>query len=78
MTKSINVITGISDHNGVLIVDSKLKASINKKPQRKIPIWSRANRIKMKEETFAFSNTIFLKIIQILVWKRTVKILYAT
>ena len=54
LLKSIDTIPGISDHDGIIIADMYLKAQINKKPQRRIPIWSKANWEAMKTETTAF------------------------
>ena len=43
LIKNIDTIPGISDHDGVIIVDTAVRAQLNKKPQRKVPIWKRAD-----------------------------------
>ena len=53
--KSIDTIPGISDNDGIILVDMCLKAQVNKKPQRKVPIWSKASWDAMKEDTESFS-----------------------
>ena len=53
--KSIDTIPGISDHDGIILVDMCLKAQVNKILQRKVPIWSKANWHAMKEDTQSFS-----------------------
>ena len=53
--KSIDTIPGISDHDGIILVVMCLKAQVNKKSQRKVPIWSKANWDAMKEDTKSFS-----------------------
>ena len=55
LIKNVAVIPGISDHDGIAVVDTSLKATINKKPRRKIPLWSKADwpEIKRKTTTFA-------------------------
>ena len=47
--KMIDIIPGISDHDGIILVDMTLK-----KPQRKVPVWSKADWDSMKTETIAF------------------------
>ena len=54
LVKAIDTIPGISDHDGIILVDMYLKAQINKKPQRRIPVWSKANWEAMKIETTDF------------------------
>ena len=56
LIKNVSVIPGISDHDGAVIVDTSLKATINKKPRRKIPLWSKANWQELKAKTVVFSN----------------------
>jgi hypothetical protein len=55
LVKNIDTIPGISDHDGIILADISLQAHINKKPQRRVPIWSKANWESMKAETAAFS-----------------------
>ena len=57
--KAIDTIPGISDHDGIILVDLHLKAQINKKPRR-IPLWSRANWEAIKAESLSFCGN-FLK-----------------
>ena len=54
--KTIDTIPGISDHDGIILVDMTLKAQINKKPQRIVPVWSKADWDSMKTETIAFCD----------------------
>ena len=54
--KTIDTIPGISDHDGIILVDMTLKAQINKKPQRRVPVWSKADWDSMKTETTAFCD----------------------
>ena len=55
LVKNVSVIPGISDHDWVIIVDTALKATINKKPKRRIPLWNKANWDKIKSEALKFS-----------------------
>ena len=48
LTKSIHVIPGLSDHE-IVCVDCDLRARINKKPPRKIHLWSKADWAYMKQ-----------------------------
>ena len=43
LIKNISLVPGISDHNGVVVVDTLLRAEINKKPRRPIPLLSKGN-----------------------------------
>ena len=45
--------SGISDHS---IADCNLKATINKKPPRKVYQWSKANWQLLKEQTEIFAT----------------------
>ena len=54
LVKVIDTIPGISDHDGVILVDMYLKAQINKKLQRRVPIWSKATWKAMKKDTTIF------------------------
>ena len=56
LVKNISLTPGISDHDGVIVVDMALKAVINKKPQRRIPLWSKANWEKLKEDARSFAS----------------------
>ena len=54
LVQSIRTIPGISDHDGIIMVDMQAKPLINKKPQRQVPIWSKANWAEMKKESADF------------------------
>ena len=54
LVKAIDTIPGISDHDGIILVDMYLKAQINKKPQRSVPVWSTAYWEAMKIGTTDF------------------------
>ena len=43
LIKDVTLIPGFSDHDGVVIVDTFIKAEINKKPRLSILLWSKAN-----------------------------------
>ena len=43
LIKYVILIPGFSDHDGVVIVDTFIKAEINSKPQHSIPLWSKVN-----------------------------------
>ena len=58
--KAIDTILGISDHDGIILVDMHLKVQINKKPQRRIPLRARANWEAIKAESLLFCGD-FLK-----------------
>ena len=50
LVKNVSIIPGISDHDGAIIVDTTLKAILNRKP-------SKANCEKIKENAALFSRT---------------------
>ena len=54
--KTIDTIPRISDHDGIILVDMTLTAQINKKPQRRVPVWSKADWDSMKTGTTAFCD----------------------
>ena len=54
--KTIDTIPRIFDHDGIILVDMTLKAQINKKPQRRVRVWSKADWNLMKTETTAFCD----------------------
>ena len=56
LVKSICTIPGLSDHDGIVLADILVKAQINKKPQRRVFVWSKANWDAIKSETIAFSE----------------------
>ena len=56
LIKNIDTIPGISDHDGVIIVDTAVRAQLNKKTQRKVPIWKRADWETMKKKTTTFGD----------------------
>ena len=49
LMKNIDTIPDISDHDGVIIVDTAVRAQLNKKTQWKVPIWKRADWETMKK-----------------------------
>ena len=57
LIKNVSLIPGISDHDGVIIVDTLLKAVINKKATRRIPVWTKADWDAMKKEASSFCET---------------------
>ena len=61
LVKNISLTPGISDHDGVIVVDMSLKAIINKKPQRKIPLWSKADWKSIKENAVSFATDFLTK-----------------
>ena len=54
LVRSIKTIPGISDHDGVIMADMAVKAVVNKKQPRKIPLWSKADWDKINADTEAF------------------------
>ena len=56
LVKSIGTIPCLSDHDGIVLADILVKAQINKKPQRRVCVWSKANWDAIKSETIAFSE----------------------
>ena len=54
--KNIDTILGISDHDGVIIIDTAVRAQFNKKTQWKVPIWKRADWETMKKKTTTFGD----------------------
>ena len=56
LVKSIGTIPGLSDHDGIVLADILVKAQINKKPQRRVFVWSKDNWDAIKSETIAFSE----------------------
>ena len=67
LVKACISIPGISDHS-IVLADCDLKATINKKPPRKVYPWSKANWQLIKEQTVIFAKQ-FLALAQ----TRTVK-----
>ncbi len=57
LVKAINTIPGISDHDGIILVDMYIKPQINKKPRRVVHIWSKANWDSIKEDTRTFYSS---------------------
>ena len=55
LVKACISIPGISDHN-IVIADCDLKATINKKPQRKVYQWCKADWQLVKEQTVIFAT----------------------
>jgi len=56
LVKSIQTIPGISDHDGIIMVDLSLKAQINKKTSRSIPLWAKANWDLLKEKASSLTS----------------------
>ncbi len=56
LTKHVSVIPGISDH-GIVVADSDIKPQHNKKPPRKIHLFSKADWSKLKEDTLKFQQS---------------------
>ena len=56
LVKHTSVIPGISDHDGVIIVDTNIKATTSKKPRRKITLWKKANWDQLKDEAYRFCD----------------------
>ena len=54
LVKSMQTISGISDHNVIILADIALRAQVNKKPSRTLPIWSKANWDMLKEKSWTF------------------------
>ena len=54
LVKNVSLVPGISDHDGVVIVDTCLKAVINKKTQRCLYMWSKADWDTLKNEASTF------------------------
>ena len=61
LVKKVSLTPGISDHDGVIIVDMALRAVINKKAPRRVPLWSKADWNQIKSDTAAFSNDFLSK-----------------
>ena len=57
LIKDVTLIPGFSDHDGVVIVDTFIKAEINKKPRLSIPLWSKANWEHIKEVSTSFRDS---------------------
>ena len=55
LVKACISITGISDHS-IVLADCDLKATINKKPPRKVYQWSKADWQLIKEQTVIFAK----------------------
>ena len=52
----MQTIPGISDHDGIILADIALRAQVNKKPSRTLPIWSKANWDMLKEKSRTFCS----------------------
>jgi hypothetical protein len=59
LVKCISTVPGISDHD-IVVVDSDIKAQINKKPKRQVHQWSKANWDLLREDSLKFQES-FLK-----------------
>ena len=56
LVKTTNVIPGISNHDGVIVVDSTQSPVINRKSSRKVFVFSKARWLKMKEDMLSWSQ----------------------
>ena len=56
LAKAMGTIPGLSDHDGIVLADILVKSQINKKPQRRVSVWSKANWDAMTSDTIAFSE----------------------
>ena len=64
LTKFISVITGISDHD-IVLVDSDIKPKLaKKKEKRKVNLFNKADWGGIREKTSAFTTHFFNKITQ--------------
>jgi len=72
LTKSIHVIPGLSDHE-IVCVDCDLRAQVNKKPPRKIYLWSKADWANMKQAMVEFRDEFLAKFHKIGVFKGVVQ-----
>ena len=61
LIKSVSIVPGISDHDGVVIVDTAIKAVINKKPRRTITLWNKADWELLKQRTISFGEDFLQK-----------------
>ena len=59
LVKACISIPGISDHS-IVLADCDLKATINKKPLRKLFQWSKADWQLIKEQTVIFAKQFWL------------------
>ena len=57
LLKSIEIIPGISDHDGIIIADLYLSAQINKRYPHNIPLWSQVNWEAIQASARDFSDT---------------------
>ena len=73
LLKACISIPGISDHN-IVHADCDLKATINKKPPRKVYQWSKADWQLIKEQTVIFAKQ-FLALALTRTVKKTIQIL---
>ena len=55
LVKACISIPGMSDHS-IVLADCDLKATINKKPPRKVYHWSKADKQLVKEQTVMFAK----------------------
>jgi len=60
LTKSIHVIPGLSDHE-IVCVDCDPRARVNKKPPRKIHLWSKADWSNIKQAMVEFRDEFLAK-----------------
>ena len=54
LVKNTSIIPGISDNNGVITVDTNIKATTSKKLRRRITLWNKANWDQLKDDAIIF------------------------
>ena len=57
LIKEVSLIPGFSDHDGIVIVDTFIKAEINSKPRHRIPLWSKADWDQIKKIAASFRDS---------------------
>ena len=56
LVKSLQTIPGISDHDGIIMADLSLKAHINQKQARFVPLWAKADWNILRQMTTTFCS----------------------
>ena len=56
LVRCLQTIPGISDHDGIIMVDLSLRAHINKKQARFFPLWAKADWNSLRSMTITFCN----------------------
>ena len=52
---------GISDHDTIALIESKVKADYRKPPKRKIYLWKQADILTLRKETLKFSHELTIQ-----------------